>query len=173
MLIKTLSIYYFPFLIIYLSYLFQGYEYGRSGNPTRQVLETCLASLDGAKYALCFSSGLGVTTAIMHLLSAGDHCIASDDLYGGTYRYFSKIADRMNIKVTFVDGCNIEGFVSAIKENTKLVWLESPTNPLLKVIDLKNICDAIHKKNKDILVVVDNTFLSAYFQVSTSFQFKI
>merc|ERR1711931_75975 len=114
---------------------FKKYEYGRSGNPTRDVLEQCLASLDGAKHAMTFSSGLAACTALTHLLSAGDHIVSMDDVYGGTNRYFRKVASRMNIETTFVDA----------------------TNP-------SNIVAAITKKHPNIFLVVDNTFLSSYFQ---------
>lgn len=140
----------------------KGYEYGRSGNPSRSVLEACLASLDDAKYALCFASGLGATTALVHLLNAGDHMISVDDVYGGTYRYFNKAAACMNVETTFVDATEPSNLEKAIRPNTKLVWLESPTNPLLKVIDIKKIAEIAH--NRDILLAVDNTFLTPYFQ---------
>merc|ERR1712088_729146 len=123
---------------------FKMFEYGRSGNPTRGVLEACLASLDGAKYALCFSSGLGTTTAITHILKAGDHIVSMDDVYGGTNRYFRKCASRMGIETSFVDATNPENVAAAIKPNTRMVWVETPTNPTLKVVDI--------------------TFLSSYFQ---------
>jgi len=140
----------------------KGYEYARSGNPSRSVLEACLASLDDAKYALCFASGLGATTALVHLLNAGDHMISVDDVYGGTYRYFNKAAACMNLETTFVDATEPSNLEKAIRPNTKLVWLESPTNPLLKVIDIKEIAEIAHKR--DILLAVDNTFLTPYFQ---------
>ncbi|KAF4521417.1 hypothetical protein B566_EDAN010574 [Ephemera danica] len=141
----------------------RGFEYGRSGNPSRNVLEKCLASLDGAKHGLCFSSGLGATTALVHLLSAGDHLLCGDDVYGGTNRYFSKCASKFGIEIGFVDATDVKGFEKAIKPNTKMVWLESPTNPLLKVCDIKAIAE-ICKKYPDIILVVDNTFLTSYFQ---------
>ncbi|KAK7863819.1 hypothetical protein R5R35_003308 [Gryllus longicercus] len=141
----------------------KGFEYGRSGNPSRLTLEKCLASLDNAKYGLCFSSGLGATTAIVNLLNSGDHIVAVDDLYGGTYRLLTKVAERLNIKTTFVDGRDPQNVENAITKDTKIVWLETPTNPLLKVIDIAKVCDLVHK-HKGVIVVVDNTFLSAYFQ---------
>ncbi|KAJ9580196.1 hypothetical protein L9F63_004139 [Diploptera punctata] len=140
----------------------RGYEYGRSGNPSRSVLEECLASLDNAKYGMCFSSGLGASTAIIHIFNAGDHMISVDDLYGGTYRYFSKVAARMNIETTYIDATDLKNVEEAIKPNTKLMWVETPTNPLLKVIDIKKIAQIVHKHN--ILLAVDNTFLTSYFQ---------
>merc|ERR1719266_1976573 len=139
------------------------YEYGRSGNPTRGGLETCLASLDGAKHACVFASGLATSTTITHLLSAGDHVISMDDLYGGTNRYFRKVAARMNIETSFVDATNPKNIEDAIRPNTKMVWVESPTNPTLKVVDIKAVAE-ITKKHPNIFLVVDNTFLSCYFQ---------
>jgi len=142
---------------------FKMYEYGRSGNPTRGVLEACLASLDGAKHALCFSSGLGTTTAITHILQAGDHIVSMDDVYGGTNRYFRKCASRMGIETSFVDATNPENVAAAIRPNTRMVWVETPTNPTLKVVDIRAVAD-ITEKHKDIFLVVDSTFLSSYFQ---------
>ena len=142
---------------------FKMYEYGRSGNPTRGVLEACLASLDGGKHACVFSSGLATSTTITHLLSAGDHVISMDDLYGGTNRYFRKVAARMNIETSFVDATNPKNIEAAIRPNTKMVWVESPTNPTLKVVDIAAVA-AITKKHPNIFLVVDNTFLSCYFQ---------
>ena len=142
---------------------FKMYEYGRSGNPTRGVLEACLASLDGAKHACVFSSGLATSTTITHLLSAGDHVISMDDLYGGTNRYFRKVAARMNIETSFVDATNPKNIEAAIRPNTRMVWCESPTNPTLKVVDIKAVAE-ITKKHPNIFLVVDNTFLSCYFQ---------
>ena len=142
---------------------FKMYEYGRSGNPTRGVLEACLASLDGAKHALCFSSGLGTTTAITHILKAGDHIVSMDDVYGGTNRYFRKCASRMGIETSFVDATNPANVAAAIKPNTRMVWVETPTNPTLKVVDIRAVAD-ITKQYPDIFLVVDSTFLSSYFQ---------
>merc|ERR1711862_135730 len=139
------------------------YEYGRSGNPTRGVLEACQASLDGAKHACVFSSGLATSTTITHLLSAGDHVISMDDLYGRTNRYFRKVAARMNIETSFVDATNPKNIEAAIRPNTRMVWCESPTNPTLKVVDIKAVAE-ITKKHPNIFLVVDNTFLSCYFQ---------
>lgn len=140
-----------------------GFEYGRSGNPTRDVLERCLASLDNGKYGLTFSSGLGVTTTIITMLSAGDHVVAGDDLYGGTNRLLRQVAMKMNIAVDFVDTTDLAKVEAAIKPNTKLFWLETPTNPLLKVADIEAVCKIVHKF-PGVVVVVDNTFLSAYLQ---------
>ncbi|XP_055526270.1 cystathionine gamma-lyase [Wyeomyia smithii] len=145
-----------------------GFEYGRSGNPTRNVLEQCLAALDNGKYGLTFSSGLGTTTTIITMLQAGDHIVAGDDLYGGTNRLLRKVALKMNISIDFVDCTNIAKVEAAVKPNTKLFWIETPTNPLLKVIDIEAVCAVAHKF-PEVIVVVDNTFLSSYFQRPLNF----
>lgn len=142
---------------------FKMYEYGRSGNPTRDVLEKQLAAIDGAKTAITFASGLAATTAITTMLSCGDHMISMDDVYGGTNRYFRKIATKMGIEVSFVDATIPSNVEKALKPNTKMVWIETPTNPTLKVVDIAAVCEIAHRQ-KDIFVVVDNTFESAYFQ---------
>jgi len=142
---------------------FRKYEYGRSGNPTRDCLEACLASLDGASTSITFASGLAATDNIVKLLSAGDHMIAMDDIYGGTNRYFRKVAARMGIEVSFVDMTKPENASAALKPNTKLVWIETPTNPTLKIVDIQAVSDLVHQQ-EGVHVVVDNTFLSAYFQ---------
>lgn len=139
------------------------FEYGRSGNPTRNCLETCVASLDEAKYALTFASGLACTTAITHMLSAGDHIVSMDDLYGGTNRYFRKVATKFGLEVDFVDATDPANVEKAIKKNTKMVWVETPTNPTMKLVDIAAV-SAVVKKHKDIFLVVDTTFLSSYFQ---------
>ena len=111
-----------------------GFEYSRSGNPTRKVLEDCLAALNSSKYASVFSSGVGTQMALLSLLSAGDHVITGDDIYGGTTVLFRKFALKMGIEVEFVDVSDHEKFENAIKANTKMFWMESPTNPMMKVI---------------------------------------
>ncbi|XP_058448505.1 cystathionine gamma-lyase-like isoform X2 [Malaya genurostris] len=140
-----------------------GYEYGRTENPSRNVLEKCLACLDNGKYGLAFASGHGVATAIITLLKAGDHIVASDNLYGGTNRLLRNFCVDMNIAVDFVNGTDLEKVKAALKPSTKLVWMESPTNPLMKVIDIEAVCAEVHRV-AGILVVVDNTFLTSYFQ---------
>jgi len=142
---------------------FKKYEYGRSGNPTRNTLEACLASLDGAKHAITFSSGLAATATITTLLNSGDHIVSMDDLYGGTNRYFRKVASRMNIETSFVDATVPERVAAAIRPNTKMVWIETPTNPTLKIVDVRAVADIV-KAHPGIFLVVDNTFESAYFQ---------
>ena len=142
----------------------KGYEYSRSGNPTRNALEKKLAALEDAKFALAFSSGLAAETVICAtLMKSGDHVIAFDDLYGGTRRLFNKVFNQnFNVEFSYVDARNIEEVKSNIRENTKIIWLESPTNPLLKLCDIREISDIA--KNKKIIVAVDNTFMSPYFQ---------
>ena len=141
----------------------RGFEYSRSGNPTRMVLEKCLASLDNAKYGLTFSSGLGATTTVLSMLSNGDHVIVGDDVYGGTNRLVRQVASRLGIEFTFVDPTNLKEFQASFKPNTKLVWLESPTNPLIKVADIEAI-SKICRQRDNIVLAVDNTFLTSYFQ---------
>ncbi|XP_065221382.1 cystathionine gamma-lyase-like isoform X2 [Planococcus citri] len=140
------------------------FEYSRSDNPTRNVLESCLASLDGGRFALAFSSGLGALNAVVQLLNAGDHVICMDDVYGGTNRYFSKIATKFCITVTFVDLSDVKNLDKEIKPNTKLIWIENPTNPMMKVVDVRSITRFAKFKSRDVMVVVDNTFLTPYFQ---------
>lgn len=136
--------------------------YGRSGNPTRNVLQTCLAALEDGKHGFVFSSGLGATTVLISLLNAGDHIISGDDIYGGTNRFFKNCLK--NISVTFVDMIDINNIITNIQPNTKMIWLETPTNPLLKVIDIEAVTQAVKQINSEILVIVDNTFLTCYYQ---------
>lgn len=140
-----------------------GFEYGRSGNPTRNTLEECLAALDGGKYGLTFASGLGATTTLVALLNHGDHIVSSDDVYGGTNRLLRQVVSRLGINTTFTDFTNIEKVKNAMQENTKMIWIETPTNPLLKVVDIEAIVK-IARSRGDIIVVVDNTFLTPYLQ---------
>lgn len=141
-----------------------GFEYSRSGNPTRNCLEECLAALENGKHGLVFASGLATTTAITYLLQTGDHIVSMDDLYGGTNRFFKKCATRMGVETSFVDCTVIDNIKKALKSNTKLVWLETPTNPTLRIVDIAEAVKVVKQKNKDIIVVVDNTFMSSYFQ---------
>jgi len=140
-----------------------GFEYSRSGNPTRNCAEKCIAALENGKHCMLFSSGLGATTAITHLLSCGDHIVAMNDLYGGTNRYFRKCAARMGIETSFIDASDPENVRSAMKDNTKMVWMETPTNPTLQVVDIAAV-SAIAHSQPDVFVVVDNTFTTPYFQ---------
>ncbi|XP_013920980.1 PREDICTED: cystathionine gamma-lyase [Thamnophis sirtalis] len=140
-----------------------GFEYSRCGNPTRDCLEKSVAALDGGKYCLAYASGLAATVNIAHLLKAGDTVICTDDVYGGTNRYFRRIATNMGLKAVFVDCTKLECLEAAITPETKLVWIETPTNPMLKVIDIQGCANIVHK-HKGVILVVDNTFMSAYFQ---------
>lgn len=140
----------------------KGWEYSRTHNPTRKAYEDCLANLESGKFGFAFASGCAATTTILHMLKAGDHVIAGDDMYGGTFRLFDKILRHNGIEFSYVDLTKNENLSSALKSNTKLVWLETPTNPTLKLVDIKGICKLV--KGKNILVAVDNTFMSPYFQ---------
>lgn len=142
--------------------LINGYEYSRGANPTRTALEDALASIENGARGLAFSSGLAATDCVMKLLKPNDEVIAMDDLYGGTYRMFTRIYQDMGIKFHFVDMNDLDKFKSLINENTKLVWVETPTNPLMKVVDIEAIAK-ITKENK-ILFAVDNTFATPYLQ---------
>ncbi len=140
-----------------------GYEYTRSLNPTRKALEEKLAALDGAKYGLAFSSGLAAaSTLIISLLKAGDNVIGFDDLYGGTRRLLSNVFVNFNISVSYVDATVPENIEKAIKPESRLIWIESPSNPLLKIADIRAIAQIAKKHG--LILVVDNTFLSPYFQ---------
>nr|XP_021519229.1 cystathionine gamma-lyase [Meriones unguiculatus] len=140
-----------------------GFVYSRSGNPTRNCLEKAVAALDGAKHCLTFASGLAATTTITHLLKAGDEVICMDEVYGGTNRYFRRVASEFGLKISFVDCSKIKLLEAAITPQTKLVWIETPTNPTLKLTDIEACAQIVHKRG-DIILVVDNTFMSAYFQ---------
>ncbi|KAL8610555.1 hypothetical protein ACOMHN_006275 [Nucella lapillus] len=141
----------------------KGFEYSRSGNPTRSCLEKCIASLEGAKHALCYASGLASTLNVVHLLKQGDHIISMDDVYGGTNRYFRTCAVPLGVEVTFVDCTDVSNVEKALTPSTKMVWIETPTNPTMKLVDIQAVCDMVHSKSQA-FVVVDNTFMSSYFQ---------
>jgi len=140
----------------------KGYEYSRSGNPTRRALEASLASLENGKFALAFASGVAATTAVFNLLKKGDHVIAGDDLYGGTYRLLEKVFKNWVFAVTYDDVDDVSTFGDSVRKNTRLIWIESPTNPLLKVIDIGKLSAIAHERK--VLLAVDNTFASPYFQ---------
>jgi cystathionine gamma-lyase len=140
----------------------KGYEYSRTKNPTRKALEDCLAALEGASHGLCFASGLAATDCLMHLFDAGDHIICSDDVYGGTFRIFDKVFKRQGLSFDFVDLTDLKALEAAIKPSTKAIWTETPTNPMLKLIDLEQVA-AIGKKHK-LITIADNTFMTPYFQ---------
>ncbi len=149
----------------------KGYEYSRTKNPTRTALEGCLAALEGASFGAAFGSGLAATDALMHLLSAGDHVVVSDDVYGGTFRIFDKVFQRSGRSFSFVDMTNPENVEKAIRPNTKMLWVETPTNPMLKLIDLDKMASIAKKHN--LTSVCDNTFMTPYFQRPLEFGFDI
>jgi cystathionine gamma-lyase len=140
----------------------KGFEYARTQNPTRNVLQANLAALENGNFGICFSSGLAATSAIVQTLQSGDEIIASDDLYGGTYRQFVKVFAKFGIKSTFVDMTELSNVEKAITAATKLIWVETPTNPTLNIVDIAEIC-AIAKQHS-VRTCVDNTFASPYLQ---------
>lgn len=140
----------------------KGYEYSRTHNPTRTALQNAIASVEGAKYGLAFASGLAATDAVIKLLNAGDEVVSVNDLYGGTYRIFTKIFQPLGIRFKFVDMSRIENLESAISPATKLIWVETPTNPMINVVDLKAV--ALVSKKHSCRLVVDSTFASPYLQ---------
>ena len=140
----------------------KGYEYSRGTNPTRRALEDCLAALENARYGLAFSSGMGATDAVMKLLKPGDEVITGNDLYGGSYRIFTKVFANYGIKFHFLDLSKPEIINDYVNGNTKLVWIETPTNPTMQVIDIEKV--ALITKAKGLILAVDNTFASPYLQ---------
>ncbi len=140
----------------------KGYEYARSQNPTRTALERAFAEIENANYALAFSSGVAATDAVIKLLAPGDEVICANDMYGGTYRLFTKVFEKFGIKFIYVDTTKVSNISKAINNQTKLVWLETPTNPLMNITDISAV--AAITKPKDILLAVDNTFASPYLQ---------
>jgi cystathionine beta-lyase/cystathionine gamma-synthase len=140
----------------------KGYEYSRSGNPTRSALETCLAALEGAERGLAFASGLAATNAVFSLLRPGDEVAAAADLYGGTYRLLERVFKPWGLSARYTDDPSPPGFASILTKNTKLVWIETPTNPLLQIVDMAAIADLAHSHGA--ILVVDNTFASPYLQ---------
>lgn len=140
----------------------KGFEYSRTHNPTRQALERSLASIEEGAYGFAFGSGLAAMDAVLKLLKPGDEIISTDDLYGGSYRLFKKIFEDFGLKFHFVPMHNTEHIASKINKKTKLIWVETPTNPMMNIIDIKSIVKLV--KGKDILIAVDNTFASSYIQ---------
>lgn len=140
----------------------KGYEYSRTGNPTRSALERNLASLEGGAHGLCFASGLAATDTILKTLRPGDHVVACDDLYGGTYRIFESVYRPFGLDFTFVDATDLGNVEEAIRAETKLAWIETPTNPLLKIVDIAGVVELC--RGRDLKVVVDNTFATPYLQ---------
>ena len=140
----------------------KGYDYSRTANPTRAALEKCLASLEGGAHGLAFASGMGAITTTMFLLKSGDHVVVCDDAYGGTYRLFRRVLESYGLEFTFVDMTDLAATERSIRPNTKMLWLETPTNPLLKIVDIAAL--AVLGKERSALTVVDNTFASPYLQ---------
>ena len=138
------------------------YEYSRAANPTRQALEDSLASIENGAKGLAFGSGLAAIDCVLKLLNPGDEVIAVDDLYGGTYRLFVRLFEKYQLKFTFINFDDVSKLADKITNSTKLIWLETPTNPLMKLVDIKAVCDLV--KGKNILVAVDNTFATPYLQ---------
>jgi len=139
----------------------RGYDYSRTANPTRKVLEDTIAQLEGGKAGFAFATGMAAETTVMHLLKAGDHVIAGDDIYGGTYRLFQNVMRDFGLEFTFLRMDSRQRIEKAVKPNTKMLWLETPSNPLLNIVDIEMAAD-IAKKHK-LLTVIDNTFATPYF----------
>ena len=140
----------------------KGFEYSRTRNPTRDALQGCLAALENGEQALAFASGLAATDAVFHLLNAGDHVVMSDDLYGGTFRIADKVFKRQGIEFSYVDVANPRALEAAFRPTTKLVWVETPTNPMLKICDLAAVAEVCRKYG--VISVCDNTFATPFFQ---------
>ena len=150
----------------------KGYDYSRSINPTRKALEACIADLEGSSYGYAFSSGMAACSTVLEVLNSGDHVIAMDDLYGGTYRLFEDVRKRSaGLEFTFSDLSDFSTVKSSIRNNTKMIWVETPTNPLLKIVDLKKI--AKFAKENNLISVCDNTFCSPYIQNPLELGFDI
>lgn len=142
----------------------QGYEYSRTRNPTRLALERALAALEGAHYALAFASGMAAIDTVLRLLKSGDHVIAGNDVYGGTFRLFDKVLRDFGLQFTFTDPTDIEQIAEAITPQTRLIWLETPSNPLLRVSDIRAIAEMLRQYPQPPLLAVDNTFATPYLQ---------
>ena len=140
----------------------KGYDYARTVHPTRSALEANLAALEGAQFGLCFGSGMAATSTVAEALSSGDHVLCSNDLYGGTYRVFTKVFTRFGMTFSFVDATDLAAMEAAFTPKTKLVWIESPSNPLLKISDIRALAKLAHSKGAKL--VVDNTFASPALQ---------
>jgi cystathionine gamma-lyase/homocysteine desulfhydrase len=141
---------------------FKGYEYSRTGNPTRHALEELIADVEYGHAGFAFGSGMAAISSVMMLFSSGDHVILTDDVYGGTYRVMNKVLNRFGLEFTFVDTGDLEQVKNAVQDNTKAIFIETPTNPLLKVTDIEQV--SAFAKQHDLLTIVDNTFMTPYFQ---------
>jgi len=140
----------------------RGYDYSRTDNPTRTAYQACVAALEGGKHALAFASGLAATDCVLHTLKTGDHVLCCDDLYGGTFRIFDKVFKRLGIDFTFVDLSDPKQAEASFRPSTRLLWMETPTNPMLKLLDVAAISALARRKGA--ITAVDNTFMSPYFQ---------
>jgi len=140
----------------------KGYDYARTGNPTRTALETCLAALEGAAHGLCFASGMAAIDTLLRLIKPGEHVLASNDVYGGTYRLFTRVLREYGLQFDFVELADLDRVRAALKPNTRLLWVETPTNPLLKIADLAALAEIAHAAGAQL--AVDNTFASPYLQ---------
>jgi cystathionine beta-lyase/cystathionine gamma-synthase len=142
----------------------KGYEYSRTGNPTRTALETCLAALEGTDFGLAFASGMAATDAVLRLLEPGDHVLAGNDVYGGTFRLFDKEFKRYGLEFSYINSSDLEQVRAGLRGNTRMVWLETPTNPLLNVTDLAGVAEILRSAKEPPYLVVDNTFATPYLQ---------
>ena len=150
----------------------QGYEYSRSHNPTRKALEDCIVALENGSAGYAFASGMSATATVLELLDSGDHVIAMDDLYGGTYRLFENVRKRSaGLEFTFANLSDLDNLESALQDNTKMIWVESPTNPLLKLVNLQAVAEFARKHN--LIAVCDNTFCSPYVQKPLDYGFDL
>ena len=142
----------------------RGYEYARTGNPTRTALEACLAALEGGAHGLAFASGMAATDTVLRLLAPGDHVVAGRDVYGGTYRLFERVLKAYGLQFSYADTAQLAEIESALRPNTRLVWLETPSNPLLRISDLRAVADLVHRARPGAWLAVDNTFATPYLQ---------
>jgi cystathionine gamma-synthase len=142
----------------------RGYEYARTANPTRTALENCLAALENAAYGLAFASGMAAIDTVLRLLPAGAHVLAGNDIYGGTYRLFERLLRPYGLDFSYVDASNVENVSASIKPNTRMLWLETPTNPLLGISDIRLLAEVLHRNNSEAWMVVDNTFATPFLQ---------
>jgi cystathionine beta-lyase/cystathionine gamma-synthase len=142
----------------------RGFEYSRTGNPTRAALEACLATLESGDYCLAFASGMAATDAILRLLNPGDHVLAGNDVYGGTYRLFERVLRPFGLEFTYVNTTDLQQLADNLHPNTRMVWLETPSNPLLRVTDIQAVAQTMRQRDSQALLVVDNTFATPYLQ---------
>lgn len=143
-------------------YISQTFWYGRAGNPTRNSLETCLAQLDGGRHALAYASGCGAITAVTQLLRSGDHVVCAEDVYGGTYNILEEVAGAQGVQTDFVNMTDVAAFERALRPQTRLVWIESPTNPLLRVVDIERVAAILAKRDTKVGYYLTNKWLIRY-----------